>query len=74
MTPLTLAVADRIADATLAEGRARLVLPAARLRRLGNDRKHPGIVALPVVDPQRIETLALRIDARIDAPVATKKR
>jgi GTP cyclohydrolase II len=54
----------------LAEGRARLVLPAARLRRLGIERKQPGIVALPVVDPQRIETLALRTDARIDAPVS----
>lgn len=49
---------------------ARLLLPAARLRRLGLDRAQPGAVALPVVDVERIETLALRIEARIDAPVA----
>ena len=54
----------------LAEGRARLVLPAARLRRLGLDRNVPGAVALPVIDPVRIETLALRIEARVDAPVS----
>jgi GTP cyclohydrolase II len=54
----------------LAEGKARLVLPAARLRRLGLDRIQPGVVSLPIVDAQRIETLALKIDARIDAPVS----
>jgi GTP cyclohydrolase II len=54
----------------LAEGRARLVLPAARLRRLGLDRTQAGVVALPVVDPQRVETLALKIEARVDAPVS----
>jgi GTP cyclohydrolase II len=54
----------------LAEGKARLVLPAARLRRLGLDRQQPGVVSLPVVDSQRIETLALKIDAKIDAPVS----
>ncbi len=54
----------------LAEGRARLILPAARLRRLGLERTVPGTVALPTIDPQRIECLSLRIDARIDAPVA----
>jgi GTP cyclohydrolase II len=54
----------------LADGRARLVLPAARLRRLGLERSQPGVVALPMVDIQRIETLALRIDAKIDAPVS----
>jgi GTP cyclohydrolase II len=54
----------------LAEGRARLVLPAARLRRLGLDRQQPGVVSLPIVDAARIETLALRIDARTDAPVS----
>jgi GTP cyclohydrolase II len=56
--------------ANLAEGRARLVLPAARLRRLGLDRQLPGAVALPEVNLGRIETLALKIDARIDAPVS----
>jgi GTP cyclohydrolase II len=54
----------------LAEGKARLVLPAARLRRLGLDRIQPGVVSLPIVDAQRIETLALKIEARIDAPVS----
>jgi GTP cyclohydrolase II len=53
----------------LAEGRARLVLPAARLRRLGLDRTQPGIVALPTVDAARIEMLALKIEAKVDAPV-----
>jgi GTP cyclohydrolase II len=53
-----------------AQGQARLVLPAARLRRLGLERTQPGAVALPVIDPQRIETLGLKIDARIDAPVS----
>lgn len=54
---------------TLARGAARLVLPAARLRRLGLDRKIAGVVALPVVDAARVEALALQLDARIDAPV-----
>jgi GTP cyclohydrolase II len=54
----------------LAEGRARLILPAARLRRLGLERAAPGAVAMPVIDPARIETLALKIDARADAPVS----
>jgi GTP cyclohydrolase II len=48
----------------------RLVLPAARLRRLGLDRTAPGSVALPTIDLKRIEQLALQIEARIDAPVA----
>lgn len=52
-----------------ARGRARLVLPAARLRRLGLDRQTPGSIALPTVDLERIATLALRIEARVDAPV-----
>ncbi len=54
----------------LAEGRARLVLPAARLRRIGLDRTQPGVVSLPSVDAARIEMLALRIDAKVDAPVS----
>jgi GTP cyclohydrolase II len=64
-------------DAALAErlrgyagSKTRLVLAAARLRRLGLDRPQPGVVALPVLDLQRIEQLALKIDARIDAPVS----
>jgi len=53
----------------IAGGMAHLVLPPARLRRLGLDRQQPGIVALPVIDPARIENLALKVDGRIDAPV-----
>ncbi len=57
--------------APLAGTGARLVLPAPRLRRLGvPERTEPGAVALPLLDPARIETLALRLDGRIDAPVA----
>lgn len=53
-----------------AAGRARRVLTAARLRRLGQPgRPDAGAVALPVVDFRRIETLALAEAARIDAPV-----
>jgi GTP cyclohydrolase II len=48
---------------------AHLVLSPARLRRLGIERHQPGTVALPVVDPARIEALALKVDARLDAPV-----
>ena len=58
---------DTLSD--VADGRARLALPSARLRRLGVERTVPGVVALPVVDHDRIETLALKLDARIDAPV-----
>jgi GTP cyclohydrolase II len=54
---------------SVAGGRAHLVLPAARLRRLGLERDVPGRVALPVVDRSRVEALALRTDGRIDAPV-----
>ena len=55
---------------TLANGRAHLALPAARLRHLGLEREVPGSVALPALDIPRLETLALKIDARIDAPVS----
>jgi GTP cyclohydrolase II len=62
--------ADRAAELTVvAVGHAYLVLPPARLRRLGLDRKQPGALALPAIDAARIEMLALKIDARIDAPV-----
>jgi GTP cyclohydrolase II len=54
----------------VAQGRARLVLPAARLRRLGSERQQPGTIALPVVAFPRIEALALRTEGRIDAPVS----
>jgi GTP cyclohydrolase II len=54
----------------VAPGRARLVLPAARLRRLGLDRLQPGVVSFPVPDAARAEMLGLTIEGRIDAPVA----
>jgi GTP cyclohydrolase II len=53
----------------LARGKARLVLPAARLRRLELDRTQNGTIALPLVDNGRIRTLAFELEARIDAPV-----
>jgi GTP cyclohydrolase II len=53
----------------IAGGHAHLVLPPARLRRLGLDRQQAGTVALPVMDAARIESLALKTDGRIDAPV-----
>jgi GTP cyclohydrolase II len=54
----------------LAGGQAHLVLPPARLRRLGLTRRQPGRVALPAVDLARIEMLAGRVEGRADAPVA----
>lgn len=54
---------------SFAQGRARLAIPAARLRRLGMDREGPGTVALPQIDLGRLEKLALEVDGRIDAPV-----
>lgn len=53
----------------IAGGGGRLVLPAARLRRLGLQRESNGSVALPVIDIARIATLAFEIESRIDAPV-----
>jgi GTP cyclohydrolase II len=50
-------------------GQSHLVLPPARLRRLGSERQHAGTIALPVIDPVRIESLALKLDGRLDAPV-----
>ncbi|WP_238189512.1 GTP cyclohydrolase II RibA [Methylobacterium frigidaeris] len=63
---------DRAAALTALAGTgARLVLTAPRLRRLGlPERSEAGAVALPAIDPARIEALALRLDGRIDAPVA----
>jgi GTP cyclohydrolase II len=54
----------------MAAGRALLLLPAPRLRRLGLDRSEAGAVALPHIDFTRISSLAFEVDARIDAPVA----
>jgi GTP cyclohydrolase II len=53
----------------LAGGMAHLVLPVARLRRLGFVREANGAVALPVVDLARIDRLAFSLEARVDAPV-----
>ena len=54
----------------VAKRRARLVLPAPRLRRLGLDRTKPGAIALPLIDLDRISSLSFEVGARIDAPVA----
>ena len=59
--------ADRLDAISVRQGR--LVLPAARLKRLGLERPHNGSIALPRLDPDRIATLAFVIDARLDAPV-----
>jgi GTP cyclohydrolase II len=53
-----------------AKGRGRLVLPAARLRRLGREGQDPGSIAFPVVDVDRLEALSLKLDAKVDAPVS----
>jgi GTP cyclohydrolase II len=74
---LALALSAELADAdfaarleTLAGGGARLVLTAARLRRLGaKGRAETGVLAMPQIDLARIEALALKLDARVDAPV-----
>lgn len=55
----------------LVPGGGHLVLTAARLRRLGaRERMQPGIIALPTLAAARIEMLALKVDAKVDAPVA----
>ena len=41
----------------IAQGRARLVLAAPRLRRLGIERQAPGFIALPTLDFARISAL-----------------
>ncbi len=48
---------------------ARLVLTKARLNALGAARENDGCVALPKLNPERIEALSFSTDARIDAPV-----
>lgn len=75
---LALTLSAELADEALARGLevlacgvGRLVLSAARLRRLGaKGRGESGVFVLPDIDLGRIETLALKIDARIDAPIA----
>lgn len=74
---LALALSAELAEAdltarldSLSGGKARLVLSAARLRRLGaKGRADTGILAMPTIDLARVETLALKLDARVDAPV-----
>lgn len=58
----------------LAAGRARLVIPAPRLRRLGLDRQDGGVIALPQIDLRRIAALSVDVDSRVDAPVAALSR
>ena len=48
----------------------RLVLSAARLRRLGLERKVDGAFAMPTIDFERIANLSFETGARFDAPVA----
>ena len=55
----------------LAGAQASLLLPAARLRRLGLERDSSGRISLPSLDFNRIQHLALRLDAKIDATVMT---
>ncbi|WP_186419591.1 GTP cyclohydrolase II RibA [Bosea sp. CS1GBMeth4] len=79
---LGLALSAELADADfagrldgLSAGNAHLVLSAARLRRLGakgraeTGRTETGVLAMPVIDLARVEALALKLDARVDAPV-----
>lgn len=74
---LGLALAAELADAdfsarldSLSAGNAHLVLSAARLRRLGaRGRTETGVLAMPEIDLARVEALALKLDARVDAPV-----
>lgn len=69
LTPESLPALDVLAD-----GRARLVLPAARLRYLGQERTTPGTLALPFLDANRIHALSVKLEARIDAPVGPAAR
>ena len=56
---------------TLAQGHGYLILSAARLRRIGaKGRTETGVFAMPTIDPSRVETLAMKTDAKMDAPVA----
>ncbi len=50
-------------------GRARLVLSASRLRRLGIPQAETGVVPVAANDGDRIHHLALGVDARLDSPV-----
>jgi GTP cyclohydrolase II len=59
--------AERLDSMSVRQGR--LVLPAARLKRLGFDRAHNGWIGLPTLDARRIATLAFSMDALLDGPV-----
>lgn len=65
LDPERCAALDRVAG-----GQGRLILPAARLRRLSLDRPQGGAIALPIIAWARVESLALKVDGRIDAPVS----
>ncbi|MGF7051944.1 GTP cyclohydrolase II [Bosea sp. OAE752] len=75
---LALALSAELADAelvrnldALAAGNGHLVLSPARLRRLGaKGRTEAGIFALPTIDLERVADLALKLESRMDAPVA----
>lgn len=75
---LALALAAELAETALvqrldelAKGLAHLVLTAPRLRRLGaRARTETGIFAMPTLDMGRVETLALKTDGKMDAPIA----
>lgn len=66
----TLAADDLTALAGIADGRARLILSAPRMQRLGGPERCAGAIALPRLDAARIERLAIARDARLDAPAA----
>ncbi len=55
----------------IAKGQAHLVLPSARLKRLGVERQTPGSIALPRLDLDRIATLAQKLEAKADAPIGS---
>lgn len=54
----------------LSGGKARLVLPRARLRRLGAETAGNGFIPLPDIDVARVRLLAFELEARLDLPVA----
>ncbi len=61
--------------ASFAPGQARLVLPAARLRRMGlAGRREAGVLACPLPDAARVQGLAFGIGVKVDAPVAPAGR
>ncbi|MES2907486.1 MAG: GTP cyclohydrolase II RibA [Pseudomonadota bacterium] len=53
----------------IVDGKARLVLTASRLTKLGVTREEDGAIALPELNAARIENLSFARDAGADAPV-----